>query len=84
MAMREIKEARFTEILSRVLAEVGKDAHAIQCDAKSARWKICAAQELRARANAPHAWIAEALNMGSPVSVRAYLCRNRQNQQTTP
>ena len=84
MAMREIKEARFTEILSRVLAEVGKDAHAIRCDAKSARWKICAAQELRMRANAPHAWIAETLNMGSPVSVRAYLCRNRQNQQTTP
>ena len=75
-ALREIRAARFTEVLTQVLAEVGKDPDAIKCDAKSARWKIIAAQRLRERANAPHAWIAETLNMGSPASVRAYLCRN--------
>ena len=82
-ALSEIKAARFAEVLDLVLAEMGKDSAAITGDPKSARWKIDAALRLRKRANAPHAWIAEALNMGSPVSVRAYLCRNKTNQQTT-
>jgi putative transposase len=76
-ALREIREARFAEILIQVLGEADKDDDANKNDAKSARWKIVAAQRLRERANAPHAWIAENLNMGSPTSVRAYLCRNR-------
>jgi hypothetical protein len=40
---------------------------------KSAAWKINGARALRAEGNAPFAWIAEALNMGSPASVRVYL-----------
>ena len=58
--LREIKEARWRNILETTLQALGK---------------ISAAAHLRRHAAAPHRWIAHTLNMGSPASVRVYLCR---------
>jgi len=74
-ALREIKAARWKETLTRVLAAEGKDSVDIAGDPKSAAWKIKIARTLREEGNAPYAWIADALNMGSPASVRVYLSR---------
>ena len=72
-ALREIKAVRWRETLARVLALAGKNSDDIAAEAKSASWKIRGARALREQGNAPYAWIAEALNMGSPASVRVYL-----------
>ena len=72
-ALRDIKAARWKETLARVLAAEGKNLLDIAEEPKSAAWKIKGARALRAEGNAPYAWIAEALNMGSPASVRVYL-----------
>ena len=52
--------------LARVLALAGKNSDDIAAEAKSASWKIRGAHALRAEGTAPYAWIAEALNIGSP------------------
>jgi hypothetical protein len=54
-------------------ADEGKDSSDIAKDPKRAAWKIKGARALRAEGNAPYVWIAQALNMGSPASVRVYL-----------
>ena len=82
-ALREINAARFAGALVIILKELGKNADDIRCDSKGAAWKVTAASSLRTRVNAPHAWIAEALNMGSAASLRSSLHRHRLKQQNT-
>ncbi|MEO6567514.1 MAG: transposase, partial [Opitutaceae bacterium] len=74
-ALKEIKAVRWREILADVLAAEGKTSDDIANDSKGSAWKIRGARALRAEANAPYTWIADALNMGSPPSVRVYLSR---------
>lgn len=74
-ALREIKAARWNEILASELAAQEKDAEDVSKESKSCAWKIEVARVLRAEANAPYTWIAKSLNMGCPSSVRVYLSR---------
>jgi putative transposase len=74
-ALWEMKAVRWTETLARVLAVEKKDSLDIAEDPKGAAWKIKSARILRDESNAPYAWIADALNMGSPASVRVYVSR---------
>jgi putative transposase len=73
--LREIKEARWRAALELGMNERGKLAADIAGDPKGARWKIEVAIELRTRVGAPHRWIAEQLNMGSPAAVRVNVAR---------
>lgn len=72
---RELNEAVYQQLLDTLLQSAGKTAADLTAAPKGAPWKIAAARELRARVNAPHAWIARALHMGRPSSVRVYLAR---------
>ncbi|HEY0946779.1 MAG TPA: transposase [Opitutaceae bacterium] len=77
--LREIKAVRYVEMLERILLEAGKTPAELQADAHGAPWKIAAASRLRLEVGAPYPWIATALNMGSPSSVRVYLSAARRN-----
>lgn len=77
--LREIKVARYAELLERILQEAGKTSAELQEEAHGAPWKVGAAARLRLEAGAPYPWIATALNMGSPSSVRVYLSAARRN-----
>lgn len=71
--IQEWKEDLWARELEAGLAELGKTSEDAERDAKSAGWKIALARQLRARANAPHRWLAQRLHMGAESSVRAYL-----------
>lgn len=73
--LRAIKEARWLEALRRELAHSGKTADDISADPKGAHWKIAIAVHLRRTVAAPHRWIAEQLNMGTPEAVRVNVAR---------
>jgi putative transposase len=62
--LRDLKEARWTELLTTALRLAGKTAEEIAGEAKGASWKIEIARELRERHATPAAWIADRLNMG--------------------
>ena len=68
-------EATLMEACDRHRWRLGKSAADIERDPKGVDGKIAVASRLRHEATAPHRWIARALNMGSPASVRVYLCR---------
>ncbi len=72
--LSELKEARFAQTLAAALKEAGKTPADAQAEAKGVVWKRVIAHRLRA-ANAPYPWIAKALHMGQPSSVRVYLCQ---------
>jgi putative transposase len=76
-ALQEIKSARCEELLKQLLSGAGKRTDDITRDPKSAEWKIIAAQRLRDELGAGFSWISANLNMGSPASVRVYLCKRR-------
>jgi putative transposase len=73
--LREIKEARWRAVLEGGLLARRKLAADIVTDPKGARWKIELAIDLRKRVGAPHRWIADQLNMGTPASVRVNVAR---------
>ena len=81
----EVKEARWRERLDAWLRDAGKTQDDISRDPKGALWKLDAAAAMRGDVGAPHRWIAEELQMGSPHAVRSYLSRRRyqRNQQTS-
>lgn len=72
---RELREARCADALKRLVREIGHTEEHLHREAKSAPWKIALAARLREETGAPIAWIASALHMGSPNSVRVYLSR---------
>ncbi len=71
--LKQMKRDVWQRELDAALAAAGKDLNDAQCDLKGAAWKITLARRLRETANAPYSWIADALHMGAPSSVRAYL-----------
>jgi putative transposase len=69
----ELKIARWQQALETALERTGKTLHDIQCAPKSAGWKIALARHLRATVAPSYRWLADALNMGKPSSLRVYL-----------
>jgi putative transposase len=69
-----LKEARWQTVLESALRFRGLTE--AQCAGEQrSRWKIEIAHMLRKHAGAPYRWIANALLMGSPLSVRVAVCR---------
>ena len=75
--IRELKHARWAATLEHMLQESGKTLSQVKSDPKGAPWKRTMADRMRRETGASHRWIAEALCMGSPNSVRSYLSRAR-------
>ena len=72
---REIKAVRWRDELARAMIARAKSERDVALDPKGARWKIELAAHLRHQVAAPYRWIAESLNMGSPLAVRVNVCR---------
>lgn len=62
--IRDLRHARWAQMLKRELAKLGKGAVEIAEEAKGAPWKRELAIRLRKEVGAGHGWIAEKLNMG--------------------
>jgi putative transposase len=65
----ELREAGWQKRLSSLLRAAGKTADDAPREAKSVRWKVKIARELRATSTASNAWIAKNLAMGHPSRV---------------
>lgn len=79
----EMLEMKWRLRLDQELGEAKKSQSKIDGDRKSAAWKIAIAERLQREAGVSATWLATALNMGKPSSVRAYLWRSRKNQRIT-
>ena len=75
-----LKSALWERALQTALHETGKSAREVETSAKGADWKVAIAAKLRRSVAAPYRWIAEALHMGHPGSVRGHI--SRQNQRS--
>ena len=73
--LRDLKEARWQDALDAALRSRAKNSMDIARDPKGAHWKIKIATLLRRSVAAPHRWISEKLNMGSPAAVRVNVAR---------
>ena len=80
--LEDLRNARWSSALVEALRAARKTGEDVSQDPKGETWKISAALKLRG-VGAPHRWVAENLNMGSPNSVRAYVSRRAtdKNQQ---
>ena len=72
---REMREARWAEMLARCLRKLGKSAADIAVDRKSAIWKVSVALRLKETTQASNGWLAEQLHMGRPEAVSVYAGR---------
>jgi putative transposase len=73
----EILATKWQLRLKQELAEAGKSSHDLQATRKGAAWKVSIAEQLQRELGVPVKWLARSLNMGSPASVRAYMCMAR-------
>jgi REP element-mobilizing transposase RayT len=71
----DLKQQRWQSSLEGALRRHGKGEGDIAQGPKCAHWKVVIARSLRKETGAPYRWIAEALAMGSPNSVRVAVCR---------
>jgi putative transposase len=80
---RAVREGKWQAALERALAAAGKGEADLRKDRRSAPWKVDLALELRDGSGASAAWLAEALCMGSPGSVRSRLSSRRSQVRRT-
>lgn len=72
--LRGLREAKWEEAVTRVLAAAGRSEADLRDDAKFAAWKVALGVSLRAE-GVPVTWLARRLRMGTPDSTRVYLSR---------
>lgn len=73
--LRELNETLWREELQRVLGERGLSSTDFVANAQPMVWKIAVAAELRRRVAAPYRWIANALKIDRPASMRSQVHR---------
>jgi putative transposase len=78
--LKEMKETRWSKRLDDLLARTGLTIHDVAQSRKSASWKVELAVILRKEEGAAIGWIAGALAMGKPSSLRNYLYRRAPSQ----
>ena len=71
----ELREAAWNASLTQVLKAMRKTPRDLQTKPLRQDWKVKAARKVREECGAPIPWLAEALKMGKPASVRSYLSR---------
>ncbi len=75
--IRSLKETRWAAVLAEELKKRRRRASDLVRDRKGAPWKREIAVALRESSGASCGWIAKTLHMGSPESVRVYVCEGR-------
>lgn len=70
---RQLKEARWEQRLEQLQREMGK--RSLKGGLKNQKWKIQIAAQLRSEEGASASWLARAMHLGTPATVRNYLCR---------
>ena len=73
--LRELNEARWREALAVALRENGKSRADLEREPPRAPWKIEIATRLRRESAVPYRWIAQAMNIGDPATLRVYVRR---------
>ncbi len=73
--LRDIKEERYRRVLEHLLLTSGVKLDALATDSARFERKIEIAAELRRRTAAPYRWIADALNIAQPGSLRMQVHR---------
>ena len=83
--VRELREGAWEAALSGALMRAGRAETELATKPRRAAWKLAVAQQVRNETGAPIAWLARRMLLGTPATLRSYLCRARQaeNQQTT-
>lgn len=74
---REIRETHWAEALHEGMAALGKTAADVLVDRKTASWKIALALYLKQTTQASNGWLAEKLQIGTPVAVSHHVGRAR-------
>lgn len=74
--LRELDEARWREALNEALARNGKSHPDLEKAARHAPWKVQIATQLRCNLAVPYRWIAQAMNLGEPATLRVYVRRH--------
>jgi putative transposase len=82
-AIRDLREASWSERLQRALAAHGRTEGDLTAAKKGEPWKVALALELRTRFGIGSNWLAKRLRLGTPDSARSLLSRARKqhNQQ---
>jgi len=80
---REIREQQWQLQLDAALRRAHQSMAAAQADRKSAPWKVTIAAALKTQTQASNRWIAEHLNMGSPVAVSQYVSQARRRASSS-
>jgi putative transposase len=75
--VRELREAAWAAALASGLRALGKTSADLVTKPKSPTWKIALAQRVREESGASLTWLADALQIGRPETLRSYLYRQR-------
>ena len=80
--VQELRESAWRHSLEKELSAIGKTMVDLQCRPRKQAWKVELAQRVRNQSGASMRWLAEALQLGKPESLRSYMCRsnNAKNQ----
>ena len=73
----EVREPVWERALRTGLGALKRDEEELKTSAKGADWKVALARSLREGHLAPHRWIAENLQMGTPSYVQSLVSRHR-------
>ena len=85
-AIRDLRDARWTEQLQRALAAQGRKVDDLATLKKGEPWKVALALDLRTQFGISCKWLSQKLNLGTPDSTRSLLSRARmqRNQRSSP
>ncbi len=84
--VRELRERTWEDAVQSALSTSKRTDADLTTKPLRQQWKLAIAIEVRSRTGAPWVWLAERLQLGTPVALRSYYCRHRQTgitQQTT-
>lgn len=76
---RELRRARWAEVLEQGLKAAGKSVNDARSDRKSAEWKLTVAAWMKQRTQADNRWLSAELNLGAPAAFSRNLTTFRRN-----
>ena len=78
---RELREARWGELLAQGLQVAGKIASDAKAEPKSAPWKLAVAAWMKACTQVQNSWLSQQLHLGAPAAFSRNLTAYRRTQQ---
>ncbi len=80
---RELREARWDDLLEKALRKAGKAAEDAKAAPKSAAWKLALAAWMKMRTQAGNSWLSQRLHLGAPAALSRNLTHYRRTAQTS-